>query len=160
MEGISKYVLLTGCEIIVLARSFLVHSFLLCHTLALLCDSLWLSPCIKWKLPAVKYATPSKQHKVFFKWSMPVSLTEKSCIIHQNILTFLGRELNFRVDSIQYKNTSHEVKSLEEGSVFPLAFPSEEFCLTWPGVDLFLVFILKSVQPLRHSCQVAEQFAD
>lgn len=150
-----------GCEIIVLARSFLVHSFVLCHVLALLRDSLWLSPCTEWKLPAMKYTTPSKRHKIFFsKWGVLVSLTEKSCIIHQTVLPFLGHELNLRVDSIQYKNTSHEVKNLEEGSVFPLAFPGKEFSLMWPGVDLFLVFILISVQPLRHSCQVAEQFAD
>lgn len=67
----------------------------------------------------MKYFTPSKQHKVFFKWSVPVSLTEKSCIIHQNILPFLRHELNLRIDLIQYKNTSHEVKNLVKGSVFP-----------------------------------------
>lgn len=39
IEGISKYLPLMSCEIIMLAHRFLVHSFVWCHTLGQLHDS-------------------------------------------------------------------------------------------------------------------------
>lgn len=64
----------------------------------------------------------SKQDEIFFiKWSMIVSLKERSYII-QTILTFPGHELNLRINLRQCKSTSHEVRNLDKNKCLTSSF--------------------------------------
>lgn len=104
-ERISKQLPLMGLKSCLTA--FLVHSFVSCDMLPLLCDEFSLSPCTQWEFLPWNMLLPPNNVGCSPLDSMPVSLTEKSCVKkHQSILPFLGHELHLHVDSIQCKNTT------------------------------------------------------